>query len=176
VYLIPVLIALSVWIGLGGRWLVERAFESGTSLGIAAFALFAAFFVLRGFLAIPRMDLSEDHRAEEFGRAILEAAPAEAIVLSGGDESTFALWYFHYAYGLRPDVAVVSRDLLSEGWYRDVLQSRYSELAIPADHSARGFVQANPGRSVCRVLSILEAQLACSPKILVRSGRAWRDG
>jgi hypothetical protein len=76
----------------------------------------------------PMLDLSDDRAARDFGDAILGEAPSEAVVLSRRDTHTFALWYFQYAHGLRPDIVVVDLGLLGYDWYTAHLSRR---LAVP---------------------------------------------
>ncbi|MFH1184034.1 MAG: DUF2723 domain-containing protein [Chloroflexota bacterium] len=161
VYLIPVVISCSIWIGLGSRWPAELPSGRLEYGGAAATYLILGFFLLRGVLAVPRMDLSSDRRAEDFGRAVLASAPDNAILVAQGDEATFTLWYFHYALHQRPDVSVVSRDLLTQPWYLDVLRYSYADLDVPMEFSTSALGRANPGRTVCTVALILPPRLDC---------------
>ena len=162
VYLIPALIALSIWIGSGSRWFIERLSNKKSYLYLVALLIIPAFFVLRAILAIPGMDLSNDRTAEKFAQVILDAAPNEAIIISQGDEATFALWYFHYAYRQRPDIAIVSSDLLVQPWYHDVLKYTYPDLVVPDGPWVQDWLRANPQRSVCQVEPDLQPPVECS--------------
>jgi hypothetical protein len=107
------------------------------------------------------MDLSGDRTAEAFASNILQNAPQRAILMTNGDEATFALWYFRFALHDRPDVAVISSDLLSEGWYRQGLSDTYPDLVIPVDSFPQDIGIANPGRPVCGVDPSMQPQLDC---------------
>lgn len=160
VYLIPVLISLSVWIGTAGRWLVDRMPANVPLLRPLASAALLGTIVLRAVLAVPAMDLSAERTAEEFAHKVLESAPQRAILVSYGDESTFALWYFHFAYGERPDLTVVAGDLLRQAWYRRALKTAYPEIVLPQGLFPDDWGAANPGRLTCRVE--IESNLVCS--------------
>jgi hypothetical protein len=69
-----------------------------------------------------------DGAARSYTRYALTGLPAHAVVLATGDYATFTLWYGQFAQGLRPDVAVVSTDLLAWNWYRGNVERRYPWL------------------------------------------------
>jgi len=163
VYLIPALIGIAAWIGLGCRWIVERAPESlGYARTIAAGCI-AAMVVVRAILGIPAMNLSADRSAEQYARSILDSAPTKAIVFAEGDEATFSLWYAHFAYRVRPDVSVISSDLLIQPWYHDVLRATYPALTVSDMAREQDIIQQNPERPVCRAGAELQATSQCAP-------------
>lgn len=49
--------------------------------------------------------------AGEVGRATLEGAPGNALLLTEGDNNTFVLSYLQAVEGMRPDVTILDRDL-----------------------------------------------------------------
>ena len=61
----------------------------------------------------------------------MRALPANAIVVANSDAHTFALWYYHYAERVRPDVAVFNATLLQYDWYREGVRRLYPHLAVP---------------------------------------------
>jgi hypothetical protein len=130
------------------------------SLLMAVPVLLIAF---RAVLMIPEQDLSTDHRAEQYAQAVLTSLPDRAIVFTKGDEALFSLWYFHYGDHRRSDVAVVSEELLTQPWYRDVLEYTYSDLNVPDTAQIQAFVGLNPQRSVCILEAGLEPRFACNP-------------
>jgi len=75
------------------------------------------------------MNLSADREAYSFAQRVLDAAAANAIVISSGDRQAFSLWYVHDALGHRPDVVVVEKRLLTFAWYRNDLAARYPDMA-----------------------------------------------
>jgi hypothetical protein len=84
--------------------------------------------------------------------AALDAAPPQAILLTPGDRSLFALWYFHHVEGRRPDVVIVDESLFAFDWYRARLADRQPELFVPAVDDLAAFEQSNaPARPVCTV-------------------------
>jgi hypothetical protein len=163
VYLIPVLISISIWMGLGSEWVIERIstkyryFKPAAELGIIAFIL------IHAILELPKMDLSADHTAERYAQVLLNSAPNKAIIFTEGDEATFALWYFHYSYHQRPDIALVSSDLLTQPWYKDVLNYTYPDLIIGDRSQEQDVILDNPLRTVCQSRPDLQEAISCSP-------------
>jgi hypothetical protein len=83
-------------------------------------------------------DLGRIRIADGHARAALASAPQGAILLTGGDTSTHALWFVQGTERVRPDVAVVSPGHVS-GWHVPQLRRRHPEIAWPADEEiARG--------------------------------------
>jgi hypothetical protein len=54
------------------------------------------------------------------------------VVLTAGDQATFALWYGRYGLGLRPDVIPIGRDLWALPSYRATVASQHPDLVGPA--------------------------------------------
>ena len=162
VYLIPALMALAIWIGLSGNWIVERASHVFPYLMPIAIFGISLVFIVRAVHAIPTMSLSSERNAEEYAQTVLDSAPARAVIFTEGDEATFSLWYFHYAYRRRPDIAVVCDDLLVQPWYRDVLRQNYPDLVVPEHPQEQDIIMDNPQRTMCHLAPDLQASLICS--------------
>jgi hypothetical protein len=71
----------------------------------------------------------------DYGTEVLSALPANTIILTDTDPHTFALWYFHYAEGVRPDAVVLNATLLHYDWYREGTRRLYPHLVIPSPGS-----------------------------------------
>ena len=163
VYLIPALVAVSVWIGWGCRWIIDQIPQKFLRLRPIAAGCLAAVFVGRGLLGFAAMDLSGDRAAEQYAQGILRSAPARALIFTRGDEATFSLWYEHYAKGQRPDTALISSDLLVQPWYHDVLRSTYPDLTVGETAQEQDIVRDNPQRPHCRAGPELDVASGCSP-------------
>jgi len=127
-YLVPGLVCLGLWLGVGADWLVGEVAKRTRWLAWVIAVLAVGLPLAAAVYRFPMLDLSDDRAARDFGDAILGEAPSEAVVLSRRDTHTFALWYFRYAHGLRPDVVVVDLGLLGYDWYAAHLSRR---LAVP---------------------------------------------
>jgi hypothetical protein len=149
VYLMPVFLCLAIWMGVALAGLMNAASRPARVVIILAFAV---YLLLGAMTAWPRVDASGDRAAQEFGAAVLGQAPERAILLVKGDEAVFALWYFHFALGQRPDVAVVASDLLHHAWYQESLRAAYPGLEAPGPFPFPETIRlSNPGRPACYV-------------------------
>jgi len=164
VYLLPVCLAFAIWVGTGlsGLMQVLRGYSSHF-----APVLGAALILLLMFLAWthrPLVDASHDTRAEVFGQEVLSQAPENAIIFAAGDRALFSLWYFHFALKERPDVAIVSKELLGFDWYQESLGQTYPDLQLPGPLAfAERMAALNPERPTCMVEFIQSATIECSP-------------
>jgi hypothetical protein len=166
VYLIPFLVSFAVWIGLGLdellRILLGRFPRSGLALGLVV----VGFFVGQALLRMNQIDASADRRAESFGKEALAAAPENAVVFAKGDRAVFALWYFHFALGERPDLAVLAEDLLHFDWYQENLHDTYPSLVVPGPFPwPETLTSANPSRPVCYMQYTDRAEIDCQMRL-----------
>lgn len=114
-----------LWAGLGVARLALRA---RGALGRGAVTAAAAVPLLLNWAAADRRRLPDARLAESLGVALLQAAPPNAVVMTAGDNDSYAIWYEQYARGRRPDVTTVVTPMLGAGWYRDELQRRHALL------------------------------------------------
>jgi hypothetical protein len=125
VYLLPVVMALAIWAGLGAAWLLREGPRIVRRLGPAALAGAVVWQVVSAW---PLVDVSRDREARLWGEALLRDAPPGALVRSSSDRHTFVLWYLQHVERLRPDVAIVDDRLLAFGWYRRQVRRQYPHL------------------------------------------------
>jgi hypothetical protein len=94
------------------------------------------------------MDQSRNVFFRDHGRAILDSAPPEAVLLVSSDEAVGGVRYLQAVEGLRPDVSVVPTGLLTLSWYRAFAERRLPGVSLPArdGFSARELMDANVGR------------------------------
>jgi hypothetical protein len=147
VYLIPSFLVMALWLGKGVHcalialreflpfdWAQGRAQDRGGMVR-NVFLLSSCAFLLIPLLSLignyEALDLSTDYAAFEYGTTVLRALPANTIIIADTDPHTFALWYFHYAEGVRPDVAVINATLSQYDWYRESVRRLYPHVAVP---------------------------------------------
>lgn len=157
VYLIPAFLSFAVWIGLGignlsRNWMVAVGLV--LAFGFLGFQTFTNWQIV---------DASNDIEAEEFGRQVMQTMPQDALVFVRGDRAIFTIWYFHYALGARPDLAVIATDLLLYDWYQDNLSMNYSEQGLFVKAQALELIQSNPGRPFCFVEHLGQPTISCQP-------------
>ena len=163
VYLIPIVLCFALWIGLGVGGLIDQLRGQPALLRFGLGLLVLGSLLLRSVAFASQVDASNDHRAEAFGKEILSAAPADAIVFAKGDQAVFTLWYFHFALAERPDLIIVASDLLHFDWYQENLRTTYPSLVVPGPFPwPETLARANPSRAVCYVQSLEASELSCS--------------
>ena len=92
----------------------------------------------------------------------LSQVPEEAIVITPGNQTVAATWYFAYAEGQRPDIIVVDDNLFQFSWYRTHLLKMYPELEELKEDNLNGFVKANSLQyAVCRLSMYREIYVEC---------------
>jgi hypothetical protein len=162
VYLIPFLVSLAIWIGLGMNELWRALRGRFPRFGLALGVFTIGVFVGQALLRMNQIDASTDLRAESFGKEALAAAPENAVVFAKGDRAVFALWYFHFALGERPDLAVLAEDLLHFDWYQENLHDTYPSLIVPGPFPwPETLMPANPSRPVCYMQYTNRTEIDC---------------
>ncbi|HEU4641811.1 MAG TPA: DUF2723 domain-containing protein [Gemmatimonadaceae bacterium] len=119
------------WAGAGAVLLARRWGGALVPAGVAVAVLPLAL----GWRAVDRSRGPERDIAHRVGSALLWSAPTGAVLVTGGDNDSFPLWYAQVVEGARRDVTVVTVPLLGAGWYRAQL-ARRDGLVDPADTAA----------------------------------------
>ena len=167
--LIPAYLVFALWLGLGvGNLLdeINRLDHKNWLLPLAG-VLTLGVVLFNTRLLYPQVDASQDTRAEVFAQAVMENAPPGAIIFNNDDEDIFALRYYTYALGQRPDIAVFS-GALQYGWYREVMRATYPDLIIPGVGDdcftcARSALIAANDRPICETFPYDDEVLVCQP-------------
>lgn len=127
--LLPGWVILALCLGVGVAvltgWLAELDARAGLAAALVAIALALAPLAVYW----PQQNLHSDRAAEQFYSQVLQRVEPAALVVTAGDRAAFALWYGRYGLGLRPDVALVSRDLWPLDSYRATAASQHPDLA-----------------------------------------------
>jgi hypothetical protein len=80
-------------------------------------------------LHFSEQNLRQETRVRPGAIALLQAIPADAIVITPGDQTISTLWYFQAVEGQRPDLVLVDRNLFGFDWYRERLISQHPFLS-----------------------------------------------
>ena len=92
----------------------------------------------------------------------LSQIPEEAIVITPGDQTVAATWYFAYAEGQRPDIIVVDDNMFQFSWYRAHLAEMHPELKELNEDNLDGFIKANSLQyAVCRLSMYRDSYVSC---------------
>ena len=122
-----------LWAGLGAMSIAARWLPARGLVAIAAGLVIAGLPAGLNWPAVDRRREPEASLPRGFAEALLDAAPPRAVLLVGGDNDTYPLWYLQRAEAVRPDVTVLTYPLLGAGWYRDELHRR-AALGTPPPH------------------------------------------
>lgn len=163
-YVIPALISFSIWIGIGVNSIfTPQRFQRFLAVGVFFLLLYWAGLSLANY---PSVDASRNNQAESFGQEVMQEAPKNAILFAKGDKSVFALWYFHFALGYRPDLTILATDLLPYDWYQEEVRMQYPELTLPDSSLWESVViSSNPARPACFVEFEEKTSLRCSKNL-----------
>jgi hypothetical protein len=168
-YLIPAYVTFAAWIGLGLYTLIKMAEQHERRLVPLAVGVPLVLLLMRLPETARHVDASHDYRAIDYARDTLASAPAGALIMTATDKATFPLWYYHYARGMRPDIAVVAGRLLEFPWYRANLQLRYPGIHMPTSPTtawSTAFVAANRARGpICWTTDSETPWLICEPSV-----------
>jgi hypothetical protein len=152
VLLLPALFLLSVILGFGLQY-----------LGRAAIILPLALLWLN--LSQPEPGYWTINQAAPVRSAadtLLATVPAEAILLTPGDPTLTAMWYFHHVEGKRPDIIIIDGNLFQFTWYREQLGRDYPFLQHLAQDDLPGFIEQNrQSRPLCETSLIPPGDLEC---------------
>lgn len=163
VLLIPAYLSFAVWVGLGIIGLANQLNQRYPFPRICLGLFLIGYFLVRSATHWSQVDAMKDLRAESFGREILLTAPQNAIIFAKGDQAVFALWYFQFALGERPDLVVLATDLLHFDWYQENVHSTYPALVIPSPFPwPESIMSVNPSRATCYVQYVNQTQIKCT--------------
>jgi hypothetical protein len=172
VYVLPASLVFALWIGLGVSDLLGRSVFVGPRRGSLAAVMLAVALLWQAPFTARAVDASQDRRAITYARAVMDAAPPNALIFTSADRDTFPLWYYHFALGERPDLTVVVAPLLGFAWYRGSLHSVYPKLPIPASAPAGWEAALIGGRSasapLCRTALDPTPHLTCAGGLVDR--------
>jgi hypothetical protein len=161
-YLIPVIFCFAAWVGTGIDGMFSFLHQR-IILRIALWVLVIFLILVNAFNVFPKVDASDDKRADQFAKNILQQTPANAILFVKGDEAVFSLWYYHYALHERPDLAVIASDLLHFPWYLETLRAAYPSLVFSEPFPwTQTIIEMNPEYPYCYIRDVDNIKIECT--------------
>jgi hypothetical protein len=135
VYLLPVYFLYALWVAQGAQYALGTvtSVQSRWSNPVTVLLCVALLALPLGSLVanLPKVDLSNDYTAYDYGSQVFSQVPDGSIILSATDAHTFTLWYFARVVTGRDKVALIDRDLLGYDWYVAGLRHSYPWLDLP---------------------------------------------
>jgi hypothetical protein len=178
VYLLPAYFYVALWIGWGITFLLEQARSWGEPDPVVS-GLIAAGLLLVPLILVAqewsRMDLTHDRQVETYAQEALESVEPGALILVSSDAYTFALWYYYYVEGLRPDVLVINKPMLSFEWYRHTVEVHHPEMVLPGPSTVQTRKLDTVLRNIDqRAVYVAEDEDDLPGMVLTPVGRLWR--
>ena len=119
-----------------GAWAGYGAARLASGRGIAWLGVVVACLpIALNWRVTNRRREPEASLAHVAARAWLAPLPARAVLVTGGDNDSFPLWYLQLVEGVRPDVAVITAPLVGADWYRGEIAARHGLLPLDATTS-----------------------------------------
>ncbi|MFN0201147.1 MAG: DUF2723 domain-containing protein, partial [Bacteroidia bacterium] len=116
----------AIWVGLGALFLTEIFYKYLKNKELAAgFAMLVPFIMC--------VENWDDHTRKgrwvdiDYAYNLLNSCEKNAILLTGGDNDTFSLWYLQEVEKVREDVRVVNLELLISDWCIDQLKRKENQ-------------------------------------------------
>jgi len=164
VYLTQTILAFSLWIGLSIDRIISYLIGLWHKAYWVLFPLLVIFIIFRIYSVMPKVNASNDDRAELFGQLVFDTVPDNAMIFTKDDYSTFALWYFHFVTEKRLDTNIIAEGLLKFDWYRQSLRTTYPSLGIPdlPDLAPFHLIDQNSDRPFCFVEYLTTMEINCS--------------
>jgi hypothetical protein len=169
--------AWSVWAALGlvgvWRFLAERAGPVPRWRASAPVLLLGALPLVGNWRSASR---AGEWATREWAHDVLNSVEPYGVLVTGGDNDTFPLWYAQEVEGVRRDVTVAVTSLLNTDWYARGLLRRpihpYDQAAGPAVYRGRSWpLPKKP------VLSLTVAELNAIPEyIQVQDPQIFQQG
>ena len=124
--------AWGVWVAIAFAAIWKRTRYGSALLALALVPLFG------NWSAASRRN---DTVARDWAVDLLNSVEPYGVIVTGGDNDTFPLWYAQYVEGIRPDVSVVIDEYLGMDWFvRQLLRApvhKYDAAAGPALYRGR---------------------------------------
>ncbi|HEU4628865.1 MAG TPA: DUF2723 domain-containing protein [Gemmatimonadaceae bacterium] len=108
------------WAGIGAVTLATRLARGRAWVGVLVALLPAAL----NWRAVDRARGPDARLARDAARTLLLPLPPRTVLLTGGDNDSYPLWYLQQVEDTRRDVTVIVTPLLPAEWYRAELRRR----------------------------------------------------
>ncbi|HEY0969612.1 MAG TPA: hypothetical protein VGE02_01410, partial [Gemmatimonadales bacterium] len=169
-----------LWAGMGAVAGARRLERWGAPAGLAVAMLPAVL----NWDAVDRSSGPDAQLARDVARALLLPLPPRAVLLTGGDNDSYPLWYLQQVEGVRRDVTVVVVPLLPTSWYRAELARRQGLGAVDdgatpggVDRAVRRIAAdaARDGRALAASPLLEAGWRSVAGRRWVLAGATWRS-
>ncbi|KAF2076608.1 hypothetical protein CYY_002094 [Polysphondylium violaceum] len=126
-------VIVSICIGIGSKSLFRFANNSNNNI-LKKILLPLLVLGLVGYQVSTNyslQDQSKNYSFHDFGYAILDSLPKNALLLAGGDLVTNVPQYLHLCEKARPDIDIISLEIMSWDWFTVTQGPLYSRVNFP---------------------------------------------
>ncbi len=116
-YYIPAVAILALWFTFGISKIFIKLLESKLQLELVYSVILLFIACISLFSNYPEIIRSQNKSAYYFGKNILESVENNAVIITGGDNDIFPIWYCKYVLGIKPEVTVFGGNFLTSPWY-----------------------------------------------------------
>jgi hypothetical protein len=159
---------LLAWLRSHSVYTVARRMAAAAVYGAAALP-----FVLNHAAAVRNRD-PEAHLAVDFAYDVLQSIEPYGILITGGDNDTYPLWYAQEVLGVRPDVTVVVASLSNLDWFVRGLRDRPVRPFDPGQ--APWFAAYAPAEVPPPLHSLTDEQIAALTPVALPQPLRYRAG
>jgi hypothetical protein len=115
----------SIWIAFGILFIVKRAKTNKLQISVASLLIAAVIL----FSNYKENDESNNYFVRDYTFNVYNSAPGKSIIItSQWDFFVASSWYYQMVKGMRPDIAVIDKELLRKTWYIHHIQVHYPDI------------------------------------------------
>ena len=124
-YFLLAFIVAGIWISMGMLWIIVKLKDNLNTIGYA----FLLIPVLPLILNFEKADESKNYFVDDYTNNVFKSAEQNAIIMS----TQWDFWisssiYQQFVRNIRPDIAVIDKELLRKSWYFDYLKKHYPDI------------------------------------------------
>ncbi len=124
-YFLLAFIVAGIWISMGMLWIAAKLKDNLSQIGYA----FLLIPVLPLILNFEKTDESKNFFVDDYTYNVFKSADQNAIIMS----TQWDFWisssiYQQFVRNIRPDIAVIDKELLRKSWYFDYLKKHYPDI------------------------------------------------
>lgn len=124
-YFLLAFVVLAMWIAFGFYYIIVKLKQNPVQYAAATLILVVVTF----YLNFSEADQSDNYYVEEYTMNVFNSAPPNSIIFSvQWDFWVSASIYYQYVKNIRPDIAVIDRELMRKLWYMDHIKRHYPDI------------------------------------------------
>jgi tetratricopeptide (TPR) repeat protein len=127
-YYLPAFMVICIWSGLGAASLFSMARRHHRLASVVVGIVMTLLPLVPLLGHYPRMDMSRNRIAYEYGLNVLASMEQDPICLTNNWDIYSPFLYLRYGEGRRQDVCMIDKELLRRSWYFAYLEREYPWL------------------------------------------------